>query len=109
MYVEIKLQCNIAIMQAREKQLQVQVSSLQQLVANLRADLNKAEKCNEDLQERLTELVILLFQHISITLITLYCLFIHQLINVFAQTDLKHSSVYNEISRTGFKTLKPCY
>ena len=47
------------VIQAREKQLQQQVSSLQQLVDNLRADLNSAKKRNEDLLKRLNEMVML--------------------------------------------------
>ena len=43
--------------QAREKQLQQEVTSLQQLIKDLRLDLNNAKKHNEDLQKRLTEMV----------------------------------------------------
>jgi len=53
-----KLQCNIAVIQAREKLLQQQVVSLQQLVSDLRLDLNNAKKHNEHLQKRLTEMVL---------------------------------------------------
>jgi len=54
----LKVQCNLAIIQAREKQLQQQIISLQQLVSDLRQDLNSAKKSNEDLQKRLAEMVI---------------------------------------------------
>ena len=45
-----KLQWNLAVIQARERQLQQQVISLQQVINDLRKD-------NEDLQKRLTEMV----------------------------------------------------
>ena len=51
--------CNLAIIQACEKHLQEQVVSLQQLVTDLRLDLKNAKKHNEDLQKRLSEMVMI--------------------------------------------------
>jgi len=52
-----KLQWNLAVIQARERQLQQQVISLQQVINDLRQDLSNANKDNEDLQKRRTEMV----------------------------------------------------
>jgi len=52
-----ELHSNLAVIQARERQLQQQVISLQQVVNDLRLDLSNANKHHEDLQERLTEMV----------------------------------------------------
>lgn len=47
----------MAVIQAREKQLQQQLTSLRQLISDLRRDLDDAKKHNEDLQKRLGDMV----------------------------------------------------
>lgn len=47
----------MAVIQAREKQLQQQLTSLRQLISDLRCDLDDAKKHNEDLQKRLGDMV----------------------------------------------------
>jgi len=47
----------LAVIQAREKQLQQQLTSLRQLISDLHRDLDDAKKHNEDLQKRLGDMV----------------------------------------------------